>query len=51
MALEAIFDELTEIAHQGVFYMLMGSLGFLSIVIANGIISTIRKGKRDMNKS
>lgn len=51
MTLEAILDELTEIAHQGVFYMLMGSFGFLTVIIANGIISTICKGKKDMNKS
>ena len=51
MTLEAILDELTEVAHQGVFYMLMGSFGFLTVIIANGIFSTIRKGKRNMNKS
>jgi len=49
MSIETIIDEFTEIAHQGIFYMLMGSLGFLSIIILNGIVRSTRKGKRDMN--
>lgn len=51
MSIETIIDEFTEIAHQGIFYMLMGSFGFLSIIILNGIVRSTRKGKRDMNKS
>ena len=51
MALEMIIDELAEIAHRGVSYVLIGSFGFLSIIILNGIIRSGRKGKRDMNKS
>lgn len=51
MALETIIDELAEIAHMGISYMLIGSFGFLSIIILNGIIRSGRKGKRDMNKS
>lgn len=51
MALETIIDELAEIAHMGISYMLIGSFGFLSIIILNGIIRSDRKGKRDMNKS
>jgi hypothetical protein len=51
MPLEMFIDELTEIVHQGVFYILMGSFGFLSIIIVNGIIRSSRKDKRNMNKS
>lgn len=51
MALEMIIDELTEIAHIGISYVLIGSFGFLSIIILNGIIRSGHKGKRDMNKS
>jgi len=51
MALEMIIDELTEIAHRGVLYVLIGSFGFLSIIIVNGIIRSSRKEKRNMNKS
>ncbi|HEY6950240.1 MAG TPA: hypothetical protein VI146_06485 [Nitrososphaeraceae archaeon] len=50
MSIETIIDEFTEIAHQGIFYLLMGSFGFLSIIILNGIVRSTRKGKRDMNK-
>jgi len=49
MTLDMIIDELTEIAHSGVFYLLMGSFGFLSIIIINGIIKSSRRDKRDMN--
>jgi hypothetical protein len=51
MSIETIIDEFTEIAHQGVFYMLMGSFGFLSIIILNGIMRSNRKGNADLNKS
>ena len=51
MALETIIDELAEVAYQAVFYILMGSFGFLSIIIVNGIIRSSRKGKRNMNIS
>ena len=51
MALETIIDELAEIVHMGISYILIGSFGFLSIIILNGIIRSGRKGKRDMNKS
>jgi hypothetical protein len=51
MALEMIIDELTGKADKGVFYLLMGSLGFLTIIIVNGIIRSSRKGKRNKNKS
>ena len=51
MTLEMIIDELTEIAHSGVLYVLIGSFGFLSIIIVNGIIRSARKDKRNMNKS
>lgn len=51
MTLEMIIDELTEIAHSGVLYVLIGSFGFLSIIIMNGIIKSSRRGKRNMNKS
>lgn len=51
MTLEMIIDELNGIAQQGVFYLLMCSLGFLSIIIVNGIIRSARKDKRNMNKS
>lgn len=51
MALEMIIDELAEIAHIGISYMLIGSFGFLSIIILNGIIRSGREDKRDMNKS
>jgi hypothetical protein len=51
MTLDMIIDELTEIAHSGVFYLLMGSFGFLSIIIINGIIKSSLRGKRNMNKS
>lgn len=51
MALEMIIDELAEIAHIGISYMLIGSFGFLSIIILNGIIRSGRKDKTDMNKS
>ena len=51
MPLEVIIDELTELAHRGVLYVLIGTFGFLSIVIVNGIIRSGRKGKRDMNKT
>jgi hypothetical protein len=42
---------LTEIAHSVVLYVLIGSFGFLSIIIINGIIKSSRRGKRNMNKS
>jgi hypothetical protein len=51
MTLEMIINELTEIAHSGVLYVLIGSFGFLSIIIINGIIKSSRRGKRNMNKS
>jgi hypothetical protein len=51
MSLEMIIDELIEIAHRGVLYALMGTFGFLSIIILNGIIRSGRNGKRDMSKS
>ena len=51
MELEMIIDELTEIAHMGISYVLIGSFGFLSIIILNGIIRSAGKGKRDMNES
>jgi hypothetical protein len=51
MPLEMFIDELAEIVYHGVFYILMGSFGFLSIIIVNGIIRSSRKGKRHMNKS
>jgi hypothetical protein len=51
MALEMIIDELAEIAHRGVLYVLIGSFGFLSIIILNGIIRSGHKGKSEMNKS
>ena len=50
MTLEMIIDELTEIAHSGVLYVLIGSFGFLSIIIINGIIKSSLRGKRNMNK-
>ncbi|HET6716832.1 MAG TPA: hypothetical protein VFG90_06855 [Nitrososphaeraceae archaeon] len=51
MPLEMIIDELTELIHRGALYVLIGTFGFLSIIIVNGIIRSGRKGKRDMNKS
>ncbi|MDW0275861.1 MAG: hypothetical protein QN717_08265 [Nitrososphaeraceae archaeon] len=51
MTLEIIINELTEIAHSGVLYVLIGSFGFLSIIIISGIIKSSRRGKRNMNKS
>ncbi|HJR84477.1 MAG TPA: hypothetical protein VJ772_03805 [Nitrososphaeraceae archaeon] len=51
MPLEMIIDELTGIAHRGALYVLIGTFGFLSIIIVNGIIRSGRKGKRDINKS
>ncbi|MDW0165537.1 MAG: hypothetical protein QOK51_03775 [Nitrososphaeraceae archaeon] len=51
MTLEMIINELTEIAHRGVLYVLIGSFGFLSIIIISGIIKSSRRGKRNMNKS
>lgn len=51
MALEMIIDEFAEIAHIGISYVLIGSFGFLSIIIINGIVRSARKGERDMNKS
>ena len=51
MALEMIIDEFAEIAHIGISYVLIGSFGFLSIIILNEIVRSARKGKRDMNKS
>jgi hypothetical protein len=51
MPLEMIIDELTEIAQRGALYVLIGTFGFLSIIILNGIIRSGRKGKRDINKS
>ncbi|MDW0169628.1 MAG: hypothetical protein QOA14_04495 [Nitrososphaeraceae archaeon] len=51
MTLEIIINELTEIAHRGVLYVLIGSFGFLSIIIISGIIKSSRRGKRNMNKS
>jgi hypothetical protein len=51
MAIEMIIDEFAEIAHIGISYVLIGSFGFLSIIILNGIVRSARKGKRDMNKS
>lgn len=51
MTLEMIINELTEIAHRGVLYVLIGSFGFLSIIIISGIIKSTRRGKRNMNKS
>jgi hypothetical protein len=51
MAIEMIIDEFAEIAHIGISYVLIGSFGFLSIIILNGIARSARKGKRDMNKS
>ncbi len=51
MMLEMMIDELTEIAHMGVLYMLIGTFGFLSIIIVNGIVRSNRKAKRNMNKS
>ncbi|CAN5597683.1 hypothetical protein BH18THE1_BH18THE1_04160 [soil metagenome] len=51
MTLEMIINELTEIAHRGVLYVLIGSFGFLSIIIINGIIKSSRRCKRNMNKS
>ena len=51
MPFEMIIDELTELAHTGALYVLIGTFGFLSIIIVNGIIRSGRKGKRDMNKS
>lgn len=51
MTLEMIINELTEIAHRAVLYVLIGSFGFLSIIIINGIIKSSRTGKRNMNKS
>lgn len=51
MPLEMIIDELTELVQRGAFYLLIGTFGFLSIIIVNGIIRSGRKGKRDMNKS
>lgn len=50
MTLEMIIDELTEIAHRGALYVLIGTFGFLSIIIVSGIIRSGRKGKRDINK-
>jgi hypothetical protein len=44
-------DEFAEIVHIGISYVLIGSFGFLSIIILNGIVRSARKGKRDMNKS
>ena len=51
MAIEMIIVEFAEIAHIGISYVLIGSFGFLSIIILNGIVRSARKGKRDMNKS
>ncbi len=51
MPLEMIIDELTELVQRGALYLLIGTFGFLSIIIVNGIIRSGRKGKRDMNKS
>jgi hypothetical protein len=51
MPLEMIIDELTELAHMGALYVLIGTFGFLSIIIVSGIIRSGRKGKRDMNKT
>ena len=51
MPLEMIIDELTELTHRGVLYALMGTFGFLSLIIINGIIRSGRKGKTDMNKT
>lgn len=51
MALEIIIDDLTEMVHRAVLYVLMGSFGFLSIIILNGIIRSSRRSKRNMNKS
>ncbi|HZO11247.1 MAG TPA: hypothetical protein VFB48_03940 [Nitrososphaeraceae archaeon] len=51
MTLETIIDGLNGVAQQAVFYLLMGSFGFLSIIIVNGIIRSGRKDKRNMNKS
>lgn len=51
MPLEMIIDELTELTHRGVLYALMGTFGFLSLIIINGIIRSSRKGKTDMNKT
>ena len=48
MILEMIIDELSQIAHMGVLYMLIGSFGFLGIIIVHGIIQSSRKGKRNM---
>lgn len=51
MTLEMMIDELADVAQKGVFYMLMGMFGFLSIIIVNGIVRSNRKGKRNMNES
>ena len=51
MSLEQIIHELTEMAHRGVLYVLIGSFGFLSVIIINGIVKSSRRGKRNMNKS
>lgn len=51
MPLEMIIDELTELTHRGVLYVLIGTFGILGIIILNGIIRYGRKGKRDMNKT
>jgi len=51
MSLEQIINELTEMAHGGVLYVLIGSFGFLSVIIINGIVKSSRRGKRNMNKS